>query len=87
MHIGENPPLFFWRDKTGNEIDLIIEDGLTLLPIEIKLSKTFSNSFLENMERWFSLRGNNSKKGYIIYTGDEIIGKSRRIGVYPWNAF
>jgi len=29
-------PLFFYRDKDGNEIDLLIEDGGTLYPIEIK---------------------------------------------------
>lgn len=87
LHIGKKPPLYFWRDKTGNEIDLIIEDGLTLLPIEIKLSKTFSKSYFQSMERWFSLKGNNNNRGYIIYSGDTIIRKNNRISVYPRNAF
>ncbi len=30
------PPIYFYRDKEMNEIDLIIEDGGTLYPIEIK---------------------------------------------------
>ncbi len=30
------PPLFFYRDKDMNEIDLLIEDGGTLYPIEMK---------------------------------------------------
>lgn len=30
------PPLYFYRDKDMNEIDLLIEDGETLYPIEIK---------------------------------------------------
>lgn len=30
------PPLYFYRDKDMNEIDLIIENGGTLYPIEIK---------------------------------------------------
>ena len=30
------PPLYFYRDKDMNEIDLLIEDGGTLYPIEIK---------------------------------------------------
>ncbi len=30
------PPIYFYRDKEMNEIDLIIEDGGTLHPIEIK---------------------------------------------------
>ncbi|MDR0916857.1 MAG: ATP-binding protein [Oscillospiraceae bacterium] len=29
-------PLYFYRDRDGNEIDLLIEDGGTLYPIEIK---------------------------------------------------
>jgi len=30
------PPLYFYRDKDKNEIDLLIEDGETLYPVEIK---------------------------------------------------
>lgn len=30
------PPLYFYRDKEMNEIDLLIEDGGTLYPLEIK---------------------------------------------------
>ena len=29
-------PLYFYRDRDGNEIDLLIEDGATLYPVEIK---------------------------------------------------
>ena len=29
-------PMYFYRDRDGNEIDLLIEDGGTLYPIEIK---------------------------------------------------
>lgn len=29
-------PLYFYRDKDMNEIDLIVEEGNTLYPIEIK---------------------------------------------------
>lgn len=31
-----DPPLYFYRDKDRNEIDLLIEDGGTLYPIEVK---------------------------------------------------
>lgn len=31
-----DPPLYFYRDKDRNEIDLLIEDGGTLYPLEIK---------------------------------------------------
>jgi predicted AAA+ superfamily ATPase len=41
-HTGEKPPFYFWRDKTGNEINLIVDIGSKLLPIEIKASKAYS---------------------------------------------
>ena len=33
---GQNPPLFFYRDSNNKEIDLIIQTGMTVNPIEIK---------------------------------------------------
>lgn len=35
-HQGKEPPLYFYRDNDQKEIDLIIEDGRILYPIEIK---------------------------------------------------
>ena len=86
-HICEKPPLYFWRDKTANEIDLLIENGLELIPIEIKLTRTFSDSFYTPLSRWMNLDGNPSKRGYILYTGNECIGKAKPISVYPWYVF
>ena len=37
-HRGMEPPLFFWRDKEGREVDLIIAEDGKLFPIEVKLS-------------------------------------------------
>jgi hypothetical protein len=37
-HRGQEPPLWFWRTKDGQEVDLLLaEDGL-LFPIEVKLT-------------------------------------------------
>ena len=38
MNIGKRPPLFYYRDSNTREIDLIIWQGDTLFPIEIKKS-------------------------------------------------
>jgi hypothetical protein len=83
-HIGESSPLYFWRDKTGNEIDLIVDFGTRLLPIEIKSAKTFSPSFRDGINRWLKLKGNSATGGRIIYTADHVIGKDDAIQVVPW---
>ncbi len=35
---GKEPPLYFYRDTNQKEIDLLIEDGQTLYPVEIKMT-------------------------------------------------
>ena len=41
------PPLYYYRDKDRNEIDLLIEDGDTLYPIEIKATGDPSKSMVK----------------------------------------
>jgi predicted AAA+ superfamily ATPase len=36
FHRGESSDLYFWRDGSGNEIDLVVDRGGTLVPVEIK---------------------------------------------------
>ena len=83
-HTGEKPPFYVWRDKTGNEIDLIVDIGSKLLPIEIKASKTYSPELKTNIFSWLNLKNNTSEKGFVIYRGEEVIGKRSAVSVIPW---
>jgi predicted AAA+ superfamily ATPase len=42
------PPLYFYRDKDMNEIDLLIEDSVILYPIEMKKHADPHKSDIEN---------------------------------------
>ena len=44
--------IYFWRDKTGHEVDVIIDNDGKLVPIEIKSSKTISSEFFKNLKYW-----------------------------------
>lgn len=37
-HRGQEPPLWFWRTKDGQEVDLILAEDGRLFPIEVKLT-------------------------------------------------
>lgn len=39
--------LYFWRDSTGNEMDVIIDKGTHLYPVEIKAGKTIRENILK----------------------------------------
>lgn len=82
-HAGEVPRLYFWRDKLGNEIDLIIDEGLTSFPIEIKSSKTYNSSFQESIRHWLHIF-DSGKEGEVIYAGDNIVGSTTNCPAVPW---
>ena len=68
---GKNPPLYFWRDNSGTEIDLLVDQGDKIIPIEIKSSHTMQNTFLKNLRLWKKYTGKLSKKAYLIYGGTD----------------
>ena len=82
-HAGERPPLYFWRDHTGHEIDMLLDLGLELLPIEIKSSRTVVNEFFREMRWWLNLKGNKQEKGILCYGGNESY-KRENFTVHPW---
>lgn len=71
---GKEPPFYFWRDTTGHEVDLIIDEGAFLYPVEIKSAMTFQPSFLKDMDYLNHFQNADFKKlpkGDVIYGGDE----------------
>lgn len=79
---GKEINLFYWRDKSGYEVDVIIEDGLTLLPVEIKSGKTVHQQFFKNLLYWLRLSGNES--GVILYGGEQRQERSNGITLESW---
>lgn len=70
---GKNAHLYFWRDKSGNEIDCIIERGELLMPIEIKSGKTYSPNFFSSIEYFNELSQQPKHPSFVVYAGDELI--------------
>ncbi len=55
---GLMPNLYFWRDKSGLEVDCILEHRNRLIPIEIKSSETINSDFFAGLIKWNELSGN-----------------------------
>lgn len=70
LNKGEEPPLYFWRDQKQHEVDLIIDRGTELFPIEIKSSYTINVRLLDNLKYFASLLGK-QPQGECIYAGTE----------------
>lgn len=84
LNRGEPPMFYYWRDSNGNEVDLLIELGGGLIPIEIKSGQTLNRDFFTGLERWTALAGEMACSPTLIYGGaDEQL--RRGVRVVGWN--
>ena len=68
LHRGKRPNCYFWRDKTGNEVDCIIEQAGRVVPVEIKAGQTINADFLKGLAVFNAIRGETG--GYVVYGGE-----------------
>lgn len=83
---GEEAELTFWRDSTGNEVDLLQYLDSKHLAFEIKSGSTFSPDFFKGISKWAKLSGVATENCAAIYTGDKTL-KTSNGTVYSWNEF
>lgn len=70
LNNGLRSNLFYWRDRTGHEIDLLLDQPQGVVPIEIKAASTFHPDFLKGLIYWRKLKPK-TIVSYLIYTGQE----------------
>ncbi|MBS0655955.1 MAG: ATP-binding protein, partial [Verrucomicrobia bacterium] len=81
---GLKPNLYFWRDKSGLEVDCILEHGRKLVPIEIKSGETINTDFFSGLTKWNVLSGTDPSQNFIVYGGKEKQHRSQGT-VLGWN--
>ncbi|MDB5013619.1 MAG: superfamily protein [Daejeonella sp.] len=82
LNAGTQINLYYWRDKTGHEIDIIIDNAGELMPIEIKSGKTINTDYFKNIIYYNKLR--NTDSGLVVYNGDQGQKRSNGIEVINW---
>ena len=83
-HAGDRPAAYFWRDHSGHEVDLIIEDGLNVLAVEIKAGETLNDELFSGL-RWFCDHTDVSPAGCSLVYGGETPQERAAAKVLPWN--
>ena len=69
LHNGLTPRLYFWQNKTKQEVDLIVEQGGNLAAYEIKSSMTMNNQHFSNLRYWQNISGESADKLNVIFGG------------------
>lgn len=81
-HRGKRNNLHFWRDGKGHEIDLLVESGPDIMPVEIKSGATISDDFFKGL-RTFTNQLPQVPVSSLVYGGKE---KQKRSDVLIWRA-
>lgn len=84
LNKGASDNLYYWRDKTGNEVDLLLEEVGKLTAIEMKAGETISHDFFKGLNYFSSLHTKKMEQ-WLVYGGKEAQKRSKGIIVKPWN--
>ena len=66
---GQASNLYFWRDNTGHEVDVLLDTPEGLQAIEIKSGSTFASDWIKGIRKWQSL-AKSTLKPHLIFGGD-----------------
>ncbi len=75
--------LYFWRDRAGNEVDILLDKGATIVPVEVKSGQTIANDFFTGLRKFAALAGDDVDQSALIYGGTTKQEKGRIIAL-PW---
>lgn len=79
---GSATNLYFWRDNKGVEVDLLLDSGAKLLPVEVKSAQTFNMEYVKNLLRWNAFSGQSG--GLLLYNGMNEFALQNKIKVHNW---
>jgi predicted AAA+ superfamily ATPase len=67
---GKTNNLYYFRDSNGNEVDLIFENGIDIVPIEIKSAMTVNSTFFKGLNYFRKI--NPLVKNSVLIMGTDI---------------
>lgn len=77
--------LSFWRDRSGHEVDLLVEQGGHLEAIEIKSGATPGKDASRGLDQWRELAGTQAGQSILVYGGNEEQTRTH-YQLIPWYA-
>lgn len=84
LNKGLQDNLYYWRDKTGNELDVLLDSSINITAIEIKAGATMNSDYQKGLLYFKNLEGNENVKMILCYTGITAQDRSNGIAVKPW---
>ena len=83
--LNRQDQLYYWRTYHGAEVDVILDLGDELIPIEIKATRSPRLADLKGLLNFLEDYKSHAKKGYVITMGDRPEKLNAQITAIPWS--
>jgi predicted AAA+ superfamily ATPase len=83
-HRGMEPRVYFWRTSSGTEVDIVVETGRKLVPIEVKLSSTPRPAMASSIRTFQEDFGARAMPGYVVHPGDVRLPLGSNVTALPF---
>jgi predicted AAA+ superfamily ATPase len=84
-HRGIDPQVYFWRTVAGTEVDIVVEAGAKLVPIEVKLSATPRSAMASALKTFQRDFGDKVLQGYVVHPGNIMLPLGSGIKALPFS--
>ncbi|TAF97122.1 MAG: DUF4143 domain-containing protein, partial [Bacteroidetes bacterium] len=85
FNAGKESNLYYWRDKTGNEIDILLDDVKQITTVEIKAGETIAADYFKGLH-YFDKITTKKTNSILLYGGKEEQKRSDGTRVCSWPA-
>ena len=82
-HSGQAMNIHFWRDHAGHEVDVLLDQAGTLVPVEIKSGETVRSDWLGDLEHFRAIAGDASGQPRLVYGGGDG-GVRKGVEILSW---
>ena len=79
--------LYYWRDRSGNEVDFLLEEGERLVALEVKLSSQATvddAAGILALRRTLKNRSATELPGAVLHGGDSVRTLAENVVALPW---
>lgn len=84
FNIGLASNLFFWRNRSGLEIDFLADKGERLIAVEAKSGQTISRDYFKAIDTWQELAGDKVTSSWLVYGGSKV-QQRHQVRVLSWS--
>jgi hypothetical protein len=85
-HKNSLQDIWFWRDSSGHEVDMVVQEGLTINLIEIKATQTIMADLFKGLQYFEQNSKKENLTKSLVYAGTDYQERTMA-NVLPWSVF